>query len=170
MGKKKKTDKKKAVTGGSKAEKKSTYIGLGIAAVIIALAGFIVFGGGGGGFTPVTAEAGVVKTPASKVSDRMAHYYTYMDQGGKAINFFVLKSSDGVIRAAFDACDVCYREKRGYRQEGDVMVCNNCGQRFPSVKINILKGGCNPAPLVRAVQGDSLLINEADIRQGGWYF
>ncbi len=81
-----------------------------------------------------------------------------------------MKSSDGVMRAAFDACDVCFREKKGYRQEGDVMVCNNCGQRFPSTKINVLKGGCNPAPLGRTVQGDSLVINASDIEQGGWYF
>jgi len=27
------------------------------------------------------------------------------------------------------------------------MVCNQCGQTFPSVKINEVKGGCNPAAL-----------------------
>lgn len=170
MGKKNKTDKKKAVTGNSRGDKKSTYIGLGIALAVVALAGFIVFGGGGTGFTAVTAEAGVVKIPVGSVSDRMAHYYTYRGGGGKPINFFVLKSSDGIIRAAFDACDVCYREKKGYRQEGDLMVCNNCGQRFPSVKINEIKGGCNPAPLARTLQGGSLVIRATDIEQGTWYF
>jgi uncharacterized membrane protein len=47
------------------------------------------------------------------------------------------------------------------------MVCNNCGQRFPSVKINEIKGGCNPAPLNRKVVGDKLVIKVADIIEGG---
>jgi hypothetical protein len=46
-----------------------------------------------------------------------------------------MKSADGVIRAAYDACDVCYRERKGYHQEGDDMVCNNCGRHFPSTSI-----------------------------------
>jgi putative ABC transport system ATP-binding protein len=66
---------------------------------------------------------------------------------GRQFHYFVLRSSDGTYRAAFDACDVCFRANRGYRQEGDLMVCNQCGQTFPSVKINEVKGGCNPAAL-----------------------
>jgi uncharacterized membrane protein len=167
------SDKKAAVMGKSKKEgSKSTFMGVAIALVIIAIAGFVVLGGGSGpgGFSVVSAEAGLVKIPIGDVSDRMAHYYTYKASNGKDVNFFVLKSSDGVIRAAFDACDVCYREKKGYRQEGDVMVCNNCGQRFPSTKINEIKGGCNPAPLGRIVDGNMLVINSNDIEQGAWYF
>ncbi len=164
-------DKKAAVTGSAKGGSKSTIMGLGLALAIIAVAGFIVFGGGSSGsFATVTAEAGIVKIPIGQVSDQAAQYYTYKASNGKTINFFVLKSSDGIIRAAFDACDVCYREKKGYRQEGDVMVCNNCGQRFPSTKINEIKGGCNPAPLGRTVDGNTLLIKASDIEQGGWYF
>ncbi|MEM3554980.1 MAG: Fe-S-containing protein, partial [Candidatus Micrarchaeaceae archaeon] len=60
--------------------------------------------------------------------------------------------------AAFNACDVCYPARKGYHQEGDVMVCNNCGRRFPTNQINIVRGGCNPAPLERAVDGDTLVI------------
>jgi uncharacterized membrane protein len=41
---------------------------------------------------------------------------------------------------------------------------------FPSVKINELRGGCNPAPLSRRAEGDYLVLNEADIVQGGFYF
>ncbi|MDO8670181.1 MAG: Fe-S-containing protein, partial [Dehalococcoidia bacterium] len=48
---------------------------------------------------------------------------------------------------------------------------NNCGQRFPSVKINEVKGGCNPAPLTRTSDGDTITINEKDIlADGGQYF
>ena len=75
-----------------------------------------------------------------------------------------------MIRAAYDACDVCWREGKGYYQDGDVMVCRNCGQRFASVKVNEIKGGCNPAPLERTVVGNKLVIKTADILQGARYF
>jgi uncharacterized membrane protein len=74
------------------------------------------------------------------------------------------------MRAAFDACDVCYREKKGYRQEGMFMVCNNCDQRFRTDLVNEVKGGCNPAPLERRVEGNEIVIRTADIAKGGWYF
>ena len=75
-----------------------------------------------------------------------------------------------MIRAAFNACDVCYLDKKGYRQEGDDMVCNNCGQRFPSELINEVRGGCNPSPLVRTIEGDEVVIRVDDILSGARYF
>ena len=114
-------------------------------------------------------EDGSVKLNAADFSDGKAKYYS-VDVSGKAIRFFVLKSSDGVIRSAFDACDVCYLAKKGYRQAGDLMICNNCGQQFPSERINIEKGGCNPSPLERQIEGESVIITRADIEKGVIYF
>jgi uncharacterized membrane protein len=122
-----------------------------------------------GKYEKVKAENGVVKIPVSKVSDGNIHYYEY-DNNGKPVKFFVLQSNDGTIKAAFDACDVCYPEKKGYRQEGDFVICNNCGQRFHESKINVQKGGCNPAPLNRSVNGSFLEIQVADIKKGSFYF
>ena len=120
-----------------------------------------------GGDLPI--RDGAVRLPVSTFDDGQARWYTYPGQG-KDIQFFVLKSSDGVIRAAFNACDVCYLSKKGYRQEGDEMVCNNCGQRFPSKLINEVRGGCNPSPLERTIEGDELVIQVDDILAGANYF
>lgn len=139
------------------------------AVIVLASIAAAVILSGGKGFKTVTAEAGLVKLPISDISDGKARHYTYRGSEGN-INFFVIKSSDGVLRAAFDACDVCYREKKGYGQEGDSLVCRNCGQRFPSESINVLRGGCNPAPLERQVMGGHLVIKAADIEAGGLYF
>jgi uncharacterized membrane protein len=165
-----KEEKREAVvSGGTSSGRKSTFVGIAVAVAALAVVGFILFGGGTGGFDVVQAEAGEVRLPVSAVGDGQAHFYTY--KGAKRnVNFFVLRSSDGVIRAAFDACDVCYRERKGYRQMGDLMVCNNCGQQFPSVKVNVLRGGCNPAPLDRQVVGDYLVLRAADIETGAFYF
>jgi uncharacterized membrane protein len=125
--------------------------------------------------TPVGAslETGAsqgVTVPVSTFDDGEAKHFSYQAPSGKTIKFFALKSSDGVIRAAFDACDVCYQSKKGYRQEGDFMVCNNCGQRFSSVRVNEVKGGCNPSPLERNIEGENLVIAVADILTGAKYF
>jgi uncharacterized membrane protein len=102
-------------------------------------------------------------------ADGKARHFDY-PANGLTIRYFVLKSADGVIRAAFDACDVCWPAGKGYYQEGDEMVCRNCGRRFASVLINEVKGGCNPAPLHRTIQGDQLIIKAEDIIQGQTYF
>lgn len=117
----------------------------------------------------VKAIDGEVRITIDKVSDGKAHYFTYKADD-KTVSFFVVKSSDGVIRAAFDACDVCFHAKKGYRQEGDFMICNNCGMKFHSTRVNDVEGGCNPAPLKRAKVGDQLVIKVSDILPGGRFF
>ena len=112
---------------------------------------------------------GEVRLPLSTFDDGKARHYTYMN-GDQPIELFVLTSSDGVARAAFNACDSCFRAKKGYLQEGDEMVCLNCGLRFPSDQINVVRGGCNPSPLTRTVDGDMLVIQEEDIIAGAIYF
>ena len=117
----------------------------------------------------VASGEDIVRLPISTFDDGQAWFYTY-SADGVDIDYFVLRSSDGVVRAAFDACDVCYGSHLGYRQEGDEMVCNNCGQRFPSVMINEVRGGCNPSPLDREIEGDDLVIRVEDILTGAGYF
>ncbi len=102
-------------------------------------------------------------------SDGKARHYSY-SVGQQTVTYFILKSSDGVIRAAFDACDVCWPAGKGYVQQGDQMICRNCGRKFDSVRINEVKGGCNPAPLNRRIEGDRLIIQKADILDGLRYF
>jgi uncharacterized membrane protein len=111
-----------------------------------------------------------VSFPVQAFADGTAQYFQYPVGNGITVRFFILRSSDGIVRAAYDACDVCWREGKGYYQDGDFMVCRNCGQRFASVKVNEIKGGCNPAPLNRTIVGDKLVIKIADIIQGSQYF
>lgn len=146
----------------------------GIALVAVAVVAVIVVMGRDAGSpaapaAPVAATGGDVAIPVAEISDGQAHYYSY-DAGGTDVKYFVMQSADGEYRAAFDACDVCYPNKKGYRQEGDQMVCNNCGQTFDSNKINELKGGCNPSPIDRRVEGEELVLKTADLQAGVQYF
>ena len=120
----------------------------------------------GGVLSPVNGQ---LQIPVAGISDGKAHHFTAKADNGTMVEFFVLKSSDGILRAAIDSCDVCYRSGLGYYQDGDYMICKNCGQKFASAKINEIKGGCNPAPLNRSVIGDKLVINMQDINSNSWY-
>jgi uncharacterized membrane protein len=117
----------------------------------------------------VQPEARTVSYPVSLFADGKARHFEYKGKDA-LIRYFIIKSSDGVIRAAFDACDVCWRSNKGYFQAGDYMVCRNCGRRFKSVLVNEVKGGCNPAPLNRSVEGDKLVIKVEDIMSGKQFF
>jgi uncharacterized membrane protein len=120
--------------------------------------------------TPPAAGISDASYPASMFDDGKARYFKVKSPDGVTIRYFVMKSSDGIIRAAFDACTVCWREGKGYTQKDDFMVCNNCGRRFPSVKINVVTGGCNPTALTRNVEGGKVVIRGEHILEGKRYF
>lgn len=139
---------------------------LGLGALVIS---FLVFGQSGnassGKGKQVIAVNNQVRIPLSEVSDGNAKFYQYKASDNKIVRFFVIKSSDGVYRAAADACDVCFRDKKGYHQEGDDMVCNKCGRHFPSAAVNEVTGGCNPDGIPRTIQGSDLVIQTAELEQ-----
>lgn len=162
--------------GNTTSNKRRQLTLVGVIVVLCVVAIYVIWGSGksesalNSGHQAIGAIGQDVRIPISEVSDGKAKFYHYKLANNQEISFFVLKSSDGVIRAAFNACDVCYEKRRGYHQEGDDMVCNNCGKHFPSSKVNEVQGGCNPAPLRRVVEGDQLVIRASDLQQGGFYF
>ena len=137
-------------------------IGVGVGA-------WLLLSPAGGGFVQVTAENGQVTVPAAGLADGQARFYRYAGRSGE-VEFFLVKSADGVIRAAFDTCDVCYKSRKGYRQEGNFMVCNNCNQQFRTDLVNEIKGGCNPAPLARRLENGQVVIATSDLAGGRSYF
>ncbi|MGD9308485.1 MAG: DUF2318 domain-containing protein [Desulfosarcina sp.] len=171
---------KKAIVIG--ADKKSPAVILITAAFAIAIAAglsLFFFTGNGTSSLPVAGTGpvspaihdGRITYAVSLFADGRARHFQYADAESKTtISYFILKSSDGIIRAAFDACDVCWRSGKGYYQEGDSMVCRNCARRFESVLVNDVQGGCNPAPLKRTIENGQVVIRVEDIKKGFTYF
>ena len=162
--------KKAAVLGTDKKGRLPLLVTILACALIVILAGVFFFRGSGKETPSVVASGETVTYPVASFEDGKARHYQLKTGGGTPINFFILKSSDSIIRAAFDACDVCWKAGLGYYQDGDQMVCRNCGQRFASVKVNEVRGGCNPAPLDREVVGDQVVIKVKDILDGKRFF
>ncbi len=166
---------KKAAVLGTERKNRAPLIIVGVCAILIsggALAFYSLSGKNTAATTApsaMTSNASVVTYPISLFSDGKARHFDYR-YNDITIRYFILKSSDGIIRAAFDACDVCWPAGKCYYQEGDYMVCRNCGRRFASILVNEVKGGCNPAPLKRGITGDKLVIDVSDIIDGKQYF
>lgn len=64
---------------------------------------------------------------------------------GVTIQLIVVRATDGTIRVAFNTCQVCNPSPNAYfLQDGDYLVCQNCGNRFHIDEVGVKKGGCNP--------------------------
>ena len=115
----------------------------------------------------LSLENGEIKLAASIFDDDKAHFYNVEMSDSKIIYFFVVKDKNGIYRAAANACAVCFKTYKGFRQEGNEIVCNNCGNRYPMEKIATEKGGCNPGPINPnlEVKNGEIIIKQVDLEQ-----
>ncbi len=115
----------------------------------------------------LTLGNGEIKLDSSIFNDNQARFYNVALPDSKIIYFFVVKDKNGIYRAAANACAVCFKTYKGFRQEGDEIVCNNCGNRYPIEKIATEKGGCNPGPINPnlEVENGQIIIKQVDLGQ-----
>lgn len=99
--------------------------------------------------------------PVKDISSTARFYPVEVD--GTKMEVVAVQSPDGTIRTAFNTCKVCYDSGRGYyKQEGDALVCQNCGNRFPMSRVEVEAGGCNPWPIFdknKTVTDESITIS-----------
>ncbi len=100
-----------------------------------------------------------------------ARYYSY-DAGSKEVRFFAVRGTDGKVRIALDACDVCYSAKKGYRQAGTNMKCNNCGNEYATDGIGTenIQGGCWPSFVPMSEEAGKILVATKDLRDKNYMF
>ncbi|ABQ24297.1 DUF2318 domain-containing protein [Geotalea uraniireducens] len=142
----------------------------GIVTVALLVGAVSVFAFSLGKYEKVRTNGGVVSIPVAKLSDGKVRFYKFED-GGKEIDFFAVKAPDGSYKTAFDACDACYRAKKGYEQQGDKMNCKNCNQKFAINRLGPnATGGCNPGYLPHQLNGNTISIKVNDLKGGARYF
>ena len=110
------------------------------------------------------AENSALMIPLSEVTTDVSFYPVAVD--GTMLEVMAVKDSSGTIRTAFNTCQVCYDSGYGYyEQEGDHLVCQNCGNQFTFDEIGVEgAGGCNPWPILasnRVVTDDAIEISYA---------
>ncbi|MDR2499901.1 MAG: DUF2318 domain-containing protein [Treponema sp.] len=119
---------------------------LALTAVLLA-AGSALFGQTAGQNMVKPAIAGRdLVIQISEVTENAVFYP--VDIEGTRLEVLAVKAPDGTIRTAFNTCQVCYGSGRGfYKQQGTVLVCQNCGNRYRMSQVEIQSGGCNPMPI-----------------------
>lgn len=101
---------------------------------------------GGSEEVRVIAEGESLVIPAGEVTGDASFYPVEVD--GTQMEVLAVRDSAGVIRTAYNTCQICYDSGRGYYvQSGSVLVCQNCGNRFTADQVEVQSGGCNPWPI-----------------------
>lgn len=91
-----------------------------------------------------------------------ATFVNYDDQG-IIIQLILVRGTDNKVRIALNTCLVCNPSPKAYFiQEGEYLVCQNCGTNFHINKIGIEKGGCNPTPVEEKQEEDNKIIISKD--------
>ena len=143
------TNTKKTVS--LKKRNKAIFICAGVIVVIIAL--ILIIKVGFDGKETTASSGGDLIISKSEVTGK-ATFYPY-NSGSTKMEVLAVKTTDGTIRTAFNTCQVCYDSGRGYyKLDGDVLVCQNCGNRFQADQVELEKGGCNPVPIFKENKTD----------------
>lgn len=151
-------DNQKTTKNKKQSSKKNGNAILGTVAVIVAvIAAFTFFNSNNNtdlaeqpksSAVSATNENGDLVIQVSDITET-ATYYAY-EELDTYMEVLAVKASDGTIRTAFNTCQVCYSSGKGYYvQNGDVLVCQNCGNRFKLDQVEVAKGGCNPVPIFK---------------------
>lgn len=84
--------------------------------------------------------------------------------GRTSMEIIAVKASDDTIRTAFNTCQVCNGSAKAYyKQDGEMIVCQNCGNRFSTDLVGFERGGCNPIPILKEDKtdnGDTITISQ----------
>lgn len=170
----------KNAKGKAKQQKKKSNLPLIIIAVVIVCAAVIavIMGNGSVEKSDSTANAQEIATgeyltiPTAEISTTASFYPITVD--GTNMEVFAIKASDGTIRTAFNTCQSCYTSGRGYYvQEGNDLVCQNCGFHFTPDQVEIQSGGCNPWPIFaqnKTVTEDSIQISYDFLKESSSIF
>ena len=96
-----------------------------------------------------------VRIPLSELNDSSLHFYM-VDTDVTTLRFLVIHQTNGDYAVALDACQIC--GWAGYRQEGQNVICRNCGATIYIPSIGE-KGGCNPIPVKSTVQDGEVIVD-----------
>jgi uncharacterized membrane protein len=102
-----------------------------------------------------------VSIPVTDLADSNLHYFT-ADSGGTLLRFLVIRKGDGDYAVALDACQICGWS--GYRQQGQNVICRNCGAAIYVPSIG-QAGGCNPVAVKARVEAGKVTVDLAALAE-----
>lgn len=118
----------------------------------------------------VMPKDGVVKVDVAGIAPGQVRFYDFLNPGNQEVRFLVARDKSGTLQVAFDAAENDFKRKLGFRQEGDWLVNNKCETSVRLEEVNAGTSGCRPQPLRHRVEGQTLVLAEADVLAGWRYF
>jgi len=156
------SNKNQSVKRGEKEIKSKRTIAIVAGAVVTLVIGVFIVKGAVGKSSSTVAQGGDLIIPKNEITET-AKFYPYNAEGTK-LEILAVKASDGTIRTAFNTCQICNGSPRAYyKQEGNELVCQNCGNRFSMDMVESQRGGCNPIPIMQEDKiddGNNIIITE----------
>lgn len=160
---KSKSAKKNAQKNAAQKKKRNNTILIIIvfAVLVVVIACVAVLSGNSETESETTAETTTESTAASEtissgeslvincsdITESASFYPINVD--GTEMEVIAIRDDDGDIRTAFNTCEVCYSSGKGYYvEEGDYLVCQNCGNKFTAEDIGTEAYGCTPWPIL----------------------
>lgn len=92
-------------------------------------------------------ENEVVVVPVQELDKNSMHFFHVLLPSGITVYLILVRDNQGIFRAAANACQLCFPAGDGFHLEGDLVICNVCGNPYPLEKIGTEKGDCNPVPI-----------------------
>lgn len=114
---------------------------------------------------PVVGKHVVINT--SSLNEGVPVFYSFHRDGSKVDLFIVMV--DGVAKAYLDACRECGPKKKGYRFVEGRLLCVACGEVYSVWEIEGV-GACHPISLNGRLEGNNLIIEQAELLRGLDYF
>lgn len=179
---KKQNHRGKTSAAGKKAAQKNSWalpVGIVCALAVLLVGGAVlanfkgvVAGAPATSASPAAAAGQDLVIPLAELSETAKFYPVDVD--GTRMEVLAVKTQDGKIRTAFNTCQVCYSSGRGYyRQQGEVLVCQNCGNQFLTSQVEIEAGGCNPWPIFdenKTVTEESIIVSYEFLKESKGIF
>ena len=123
---------------------------------------------GSGAEESIVENDDVINIPLNEITSTLKKYE--YNAKGVTVRYFAVLGSDGKVRTAFDACDVC--GGYGYTQQGNDIACKKCGKVFSIDGLGTKnKGyGCWPSFLSHTVDNENIIINKKELEAGVFRF
>jgi len=143
---------------------------LAVMLVITSIGGYLVIGKSS---PTANQKATIVSTNGIEIIKANIDKPTFFkyEVNGKPMEVVAVKDANGIIRVAYNTCQVCHDSGKGYyKAEGSFLICQNCKNAFKYNEVGVSKGGCNPIPIEgkidevdKIVIPDSALVKDAPL-------
>jgi FTR1 family protein len=103
-----------------------------------------------------------IRIPLNDAEGQPMQKYT-VNVDGVNVRFFIVRSQEGKIAVALDACNIC--PLKGYFLDGEQVICRNCDAPIAFDAIGT-PGGCNPVPLTAVIEANEIVVSAQALAEG----